>query len=146
MWEVSLTVGALALVGAGLIATVGKQKWPRIAVALTLTGVSGLVNGSFGPTLHNAVTKADHAVGQATNTLLGTAITGVIGIIIVGWWVLWVYNGKLDLGTLALSAAVPLVVNLIPGMLGTAAIYAIGIIPQVTSGLISLLYFGSWGG
>jgi len=146
MWGVSVAVGVLAVIGAGVIATVGRMAWPRMTAALTLTGSAGIIGGSFGPALHSAVTKVDKAAGQAVGRLTGTVLVGLVGLIVIGVWALWIYHGQIDLRTIGVSAAVPLVINLIPGVAGTVAIFVVGMIPQIVSGLIGLLFFGTWGG
>jgi hypothetical protein len=146
MWGVSIGVGLVALAFAILIATVGRQKFPRLAIALMLTAVAGLVAGSFGPALHHGVTAADSYASASIGRWTGTAVTGFLALVVIGVWGFLVYHGQLDLRTLGLTAAVPLFVNLVPGIFGTIAIFVIGIVPEVVGGLLSWGLYGHWGG
>lgn len=158
MWGVSVIVGVLALVGAVLIIWPGRMKWPRVAAALALTGAAGIIGGSLGPPLHKGVTwldgKACDAIAKLVGThsaagkpiTPGTAFAGIIGVFFVGVWAWWIYHKQIDLKTLGLSLAIPLLVTLIPGVVGDVAIFVIGLVPQLVSGLLGLLYSGSWGG
>lgn len=125
----SLTVGVLSLVIAALIATVGGMAWPRLVVALTMTGTAGLLNGTLGPTIRDAVNSADTAIGSVLGKFTGTAITGLFGILVIGILAFRVWRNVVDMRTLAAAAFAPPTVALIPGMLGSVATTLVGVVP-----------------
>jgi len=140
----SIAAGVICLVLAGLLITVGQMHWPRVAVALVLTGVAGIINGTIGRPLHTWVTWTDHLVGQTIGRFTGIAIVGIIAIVVLGVFGAWIYHQKIDNATLAVTAAVPLVGPLLPGPIGTVAMFVIGIVPSLLGAGVSWLFFGRW--
>lgn len=137
---VTAALGVLALVGAALIATVGRMQWPRVTAALVLTGVAGILNSTIGPTIRNGITNADSYLGQFIGRWTGTAVTGVIGLIVLAVAAFWIYQGRIDLRTLGVTAAIPPTITLIPGTLGTIAVTVVGLVPWVVAGVIGWLF------
>lgn len=133
MDAVSATVGAVSLVAALLIATVGRMAWPRLVVALTLTGSAGLLNSTFGPWIRSGVNRADDFLAQFIGDWTGVVVTGLIGVVVLAVAGFWVANGKIDLRTLGVVAAVPPTVTLIPGALGSIAVTVVGVVPWLVS-------------
>jgi hypothetical protein len=114
--------------------------WPRVVVALVLTGVAGLLNTPIGQWLHQAVTAADGAVGHAIGRWTGVVVTGLLALTVFATAAFWVYHRKIDLRTLAVVATVPLTVTLIPGALGSVAAGIVNIVPTVVGGLMSAAF------
>lgn len=125
----SLAVGVLSIVIAVLIATVGGMAWPRLVVALTMTGTAGLLNGTLGPTMRAAINSADAATGSVLGRFTGVAITGLIGVLVIGFLALRVWQNVIDTRVIAAAAAAPLTVTLIPGTVGSIATIVIGVVP-----------------
>lgn len=141
---VSATVGILAGVGALLLATVGRMQWPRLIAALVLTSVAGILNSTFGPTAHGWATAVDGFVGQFIGRWTGTAVIGVVGLVVLAVAGFRVYQRNIDARTLVAVAAVPPTVTLIPGTLGAVAVAVVGFVPWVLSWVIAL-FFGLGG-
>lgn len=137
---VTATLGVLALVGALVIATVGRMQWPRVTAALVLTGVAGILNSTVGPTARNAINTADSYLGQFIGRWTGTAVTGVIGLVVLSVAGFWIYQRRIDIRTLGVVAAVPPTITLIPGTLGTIAVTVVGIVPWMAAGIIGWLF------
>ncbi len=146
MWGVPLIIGSISLIAAAVIATAGNMIWPRVVVALIITGVSGLLSGSVGPLIHRGTTALDNFVAPYIGEYTGLTITFAVAFIIIGVWGFWMYRQKIDLHTLGASALIPVSVNLIPGTAGTVAIFVVGLIPKLTAGVIGLAFFHHWGG
>ncbi len=146
MWGVPLGVGSICLLAAGVIATAGRMMWPRAVVALTLSGTAGILRGSFGPWLHEKITRAEQLAGPRVGEYTGLAVTVIAACIVLGFWGFWIYHQQIDIRTLGLTATIPLVVSFIPGAFGTVVIFVVGLVPFIVSGLVGLLIFGSWGG
>lgn len=140
IYVVSLAVGLLSLVLAGLIATVGGMAWPRAVVALTLTGSAGLLSSTLGPTIRDAVGRADAAIGSILGRFTGLAVTGLLGILVVGFLALRVLRNVIDSRTIAAAAATPPVVALIPGVAGSIATTVVGIVPWLVTAVFSLAF------
>lgn len=140
----SAAAGAICLVLAGVLITVGRMRWPRLAVALVLTGSAGLVNGTIGGALHRAATAVDGWIGSAIGKLTGTAVTGLLALAIIASVAFWVHNKRIDNKTLAGAAMVPLVSSLVPGTAGVIVMTATGAVPAILGGLVSWLFLGTW--
>lgn len=138
-------VGAFALGAAFCLAVFGKMLWPKLIVALIVTGVGGVLVGTWGGAIRGAVVKADAAAGHAIGTLTGTAVMGLGAFIVVFMWGLWIYNNQIDKKTLAFSGIVPIAVTLIPGVIGTVATWAVSGVAVVVGGLLSMALAGHWG-
>lgn len=136
---VTATLGVLALVGAIVIATVGRMQWPRVTAALVLTGVAGILNSTIGPTVRDGINNADSYLGQFVGRWTGTAVTGIIGLVVLAVAAFWIYQGRIDIRTLGVTAAVPPTITLIPGTLGTIAVTAVGVVPWLVAGVIGWL-------
>jgi hypothetical protein len=143
-YVVTAAVGVICGVAALLIATVGRMQWPRLVVALTLTAAAGLLNSTFGGYIHTGATMADHWVGQGIGKWSGTIISGLVGAVVLALVGFRIYHDVINGKTLALVSTVPATVTLIPGLAGTIATTVVGIVPWILSGIVSLLFFGSW--
>ncbi len=137
---VTASVGVLCLVGALLIATVGKMQWPRATVALVLTGVTGILNASIGPTIREGVNAADSKIGAFIGEWTGTVVTGVIAAVVLVVAGFWVYQRRINMRTLGMVALIPPTITLIPGALGTFATTAIGIVPALVGSIVAFAF------
>jgi hypothetical protein len=140
MGGVTATVGVLCLVAALLIATVGRMVWPRVVVALTLTGSAGILNSTVGPYVRTWVNRADAFLGQFIGQWTGTVVTGLLGLVLFTVAGFWVAQKKVDLRTLAVTAAVPPTVTLIPGTLGTVAVALVGFVPWLVAQGVAIAF------
>lgn len=140
MNAVTATVGVLCLVGALLIATVGRMQWPRVTAALVLTGSAGLLNSTIGGMIHNGVTNVDSKLGRAIGSWTGVVVTGLIGMIVIAVAGFWIYQRRIDMRTLAVTAAVPPTVTLIPGTFGTAAVTIVGLVPSMIAWAVTFMF------
>lgn len=128
---VTASAGVICLIGALLIATVGRMQWPRVAAALVLTGVAGVLNTTIGPTIRHGVNLADHRAGEFIGAWTGTAVFGLIGVAVIAVTGFWIYQGRIDMRTLGATALVPPTITLIPGAIGTVATTIVGLVPWV---------------
>lgn len=140
----SAAVGVICLVLAGVLIIVGKMTWPRLAVALVLTGTTGLVNGTIGAPLHRGATAVDGWIGSAVGRLTGTAVTGLLALAVIASVAFWIWRKRINNTTLAATAVVPVVSSLVPGTAGLIIMTAVGAVPAILGGLVSWLFFGAW--
>lgn len=137
---VSAGVGVLCLVAAGLLIVAGEWQWPRLIVALVLTGVAGLTHATVGNVMHRSVTRLDARVSGVVGGWTGVAVTGVVGVVLLGLLAFWVWHKQVDMKTVGVAAAVPLSVSLIPGPLGTFAAGLVSIVPAMLGGAVAWLF------
>lgn len=137
---VTATAGVLSLVVALLIATVGRMVWPRVVAALVLTGVAGILNSTIGPAVRIGVGALDAQLGMFIGRWTGTAVMGVIGVVVFVIAAFRIVRRDIDMRTLAVTAAVPATVTLIPGMLGTIAVTVVGIVPWVAARILAFMF------
>jgi hypothetical protein len=133
---VTASVGALCLLGAVLIATVGGMHWPRIAVVLTLTGATGVLNGTIGPTVHRGMSWAAAEVNPWVRSWIQVSVLVILALVLLGLAGFWVYQNQIDNKTLGVVFAVPATVTLIPGPAGTLFAAAVGIVPAIVGTLV----------
>jgi hypothetical protein len=143
-YVVTGAVGVICGVAALLIATVGRMQWPRLVVALTLTAAAGILHSTIGGYVHHGAGKVDHWAAQGIGKWTGTYITGLVGAVVLALVAFRIYHDVINGKTLALVSTVPATVTLIPGLAGTIATTVVGIVPWILSGIVSLLFFGSW--
>lgn len=134
---VSVTVGVICLVIAGCIAVFGDMEWPRVVVALVVTGTTGILNGSVGPYIHRWVTEADQYAGQWINQLTGAALTGLLALVVFAFTAFRVWRNRIDTRTLVAAGLVPATVTMIPGTLGTIAVTVVGVVPWLVAAVLS---------
>lgn len=135
-WFVPLAVGTLCVVGAWLLLIPGKRMAPYVIVALIVTGVSGLMNGSVGPPIQRGITRLNNATGELVGEYTGVAVTLIASMIIVGCTVLWVYNKQFDMRTFGFAGLVPIAVTFIPGPVGVFLVGLFGVVPLVVTGAV----------
>jgi hypothetical protein len=133
---VTVAAGLACLAGALVIATFGGMQWPRVAYALMLTGITGILNGTVGGLIHREVTNVDHMLGGFIGRFTGAAITGLASLIVLSIAGLWVYQRNDNRRTLAMVGAVPATVSLIPGAAGTVATTVVGALPALIAAVI----------
>lgn len=137
---VSAGVGLVCLVAAGVLIMAGGWQWPRLIVALVLTGSAGLVSSTVGGWAQRSITRVDGRIGSFVGQWTGAAVTGLLSVILLGVLAFWVWHGQVDTKTVGVAAAVPMTVSLIPGPLGTFAVAAVSIVPSVLGGVIAWLF------
>jgi hypothetical protein len=131
----------VCLVAAGVLIVAGQWQWPRLIVALVLTGSAGLLSSTIGGWAQRSVTSVDHRVGSFIGQWTGAAVTGLLSLVLLAVLGFWVWHRQIDLKTIGVAAAVPMTVSLIPGPLGTFAVAAVSIDP-VGGGQRRRLSFG----
>lgn len=137
---ISAGVGVLCLVAAAILITAGSWQWPRLIVALVLTGVAGLANATFAGAVQRSVTRLDGKVGGFIGEWTGAAVTGVIGLTLIGLLGFWVWKNRIDIRTVGVAAAVPFTVTLIPGPLGVFLVSAVAVVPLMLGGVVAWLF------
>lgn len=140
MSGVPLAVGALAIAIAIAIAMWGDMQWPRTVVLLVATGVAGMLNGSFGPGIHDAVTAADRTaspfIGQWTGLALGT----LAGLAVFAFLGFRVWKQQIDMVTLGAAALLPIVAPFIPGRAGGIVMTIIGFAATAVSAVFRFFF------
>jgi hypothetical protein len=137
---VSAAVGVVCLIAAGVLIVAGRWQWPRLIVALVLTGSAGLLSSSVGGWIQRSVTGVDSRIGSFIGQWTGATVTGLLSLILLAVLGFWVWHGRIDTKTVGVAAAVPMTVALIPGPLGTFAVAAVAIVPSVLGGVIAWLF------
>jgi hypothetical protein len=137
---VSAGVGVVCLVAAGVLIVAGRWQWPRVIVALVLTGSAGLLGSTVGRWVQHGVTNVDHRAGTFVGRWTGATIFGLLALVLVAMLAFWVWHGQVDSKTISVAAAVPASVSLIPGPLGAFAVAAVSIVPSVLGGVIAWLF------
>jgi hypothetical protein len=137
---VSAGVGVVCLVAAGVLIVAGRWQWPRLIVALVLTGAAGLLSSSIAGWVQGSVTRLDAKASGFIGSWTGATVTGVLSLVLVACLAFWVWQGQIDMKTVGVAAAVPLTVTLIPGPLGAFAVGAVSIVPAVLGGIIAWLF------
>jgi hypothetical protein len=137
---VSAGVGILCLVAAGVLIVAGRWQWPRLIVALVLTGTTGLLSSSIAGWVQGSVTKLDGKLSGFIGSWTGATVTGLLSLVLVACLAFWVWQGQIDTKTVGVAAAVPLTVSLIPGPVGAFALAAVSIVPSVLGGVIAWLF------
>jgi hypothetical protein len=135
---VSAVVGLVCLVAAGVLIVAGKWQWPRLIVALVLTGSAGLLSSTIGGWAQRSVTGVDRRVGSFIGQWTGAAVTGLLSLVLLALLGFWVWRRQIDLKTIGVAAAVPMTVSLIPGPLGAVAVAAVSIVPWAVGSVIAL--------
>lgn len=137
---VSAGVGIICLVAAGVLILAGRWQWPRLIVALILTGSAGLMSATIGGLLQRSVTRLDNKAGSFIGQWTGTVVTGLIAVVLLAVLAFWVWHQQIDTKTVGVAAAVPLTVSLIPGPAGAFAVGAVSIVPIVVGGVVAWLF------
>ncbi len=135
-WFVPLAVGTVCIVGAWLLMIPGRMMAPYAIVALILTGVSGLMNGSVGPPIQRGVNRLNDAAGDLVSKYTGVAVTLIASMIIAGCTILWVVRKQFDMRTYGFAGLCPIAVTFIPGAIGGLLVGLFGIIPMVVTAAV----------
>jgi hypothetical protein len=133
---ISAAVGVICLIFAVLNVYVGKNHWPKLTVALVLTGATGLLNATIGSTIHRAINNADAASAKFVGGLTGVVVTGVLSATLFGYLLFRLKHKQFDKRTYTVTALVPATVTLIPGTVGTIATTVVGIVPAFVAGIV----------
>lgn len=134
---VSATMGLLCLIAAGFMWFLADRWHPRIVVALVLSGMAGLAGSGVGMWMHRTASGLDRWLGQFIGQFTGTALTGLVAIIVLTFVGIAMWKNRVSGKTLVAAAFVPVTVAMIPGMIGQAG-------TSVVTGLASAV--GSIGG
>jgi hypothetical protein len=137
---VSAAVGVVCLIAAGVLIVAGRWQWPRLIVALVMTGSAGLLSSTIGVWAQHSVSNIDGRIGSFIGQWTGATVTGLLSLILLAVLGFWVWHGRIDTKTVGVAAAVPMTVALIPGPLGTFAVAAVTIVPSVLGGVIAWLF------
>lgn len=137
---VSAGVGIICLAAAAVLILAGGWQWPRMIVALVLTGSAGLLSSTIGGWVQGTVTRLDTRVSGFIGTWTGAAVTGVLSLVLLACLGFWVWRGQIDTKTVGVAAAVPMTVTLIPGPVGALAVGAVSIVPSVLGAIIAFLF------
>jgi hypothetical protein len=136
---VGALAGLLCMAAALLLYFVGNNEIPRLTAALWVTGWAGLLNSTVGPTVNNFATKLDGMLGDAVNSLTGEVLTGGLGVIVLAPACYWIYYNTIETKHLAVMAAIPPTISLIPGTLGEVATTVVGIVPWLIDWAVTWL-------
>lgn len=137
---VTVAVGALCIVAAVLIATVGQMQWPRTVVALVLTGATGILNSTIGAKIHGGINDANGWSGHFLGKWTGGLILTILGLAVLTYAGFRVLRNRIDNRTLVATALVPPAVTVIPGALGSALVAIVGVIPLTIAFIIGHLF------
>lgn len=135
--SVTVSAGVVCLVIALLIETVGGRQWPRVVVALVLTGATGILNGTVGPYIHRGITWIGTMTNHWVRSWIQVSVTVIIALTVLGIAAFRVWQDNIDRRTLGVVAAVPATVTLIPGIAGTIATTVVGIVPAIIGLLVA---------
>lgn len=137
---VSAGVGIVCLVAAGVLIVAGRWQWPRLIVALVITGVAGLLTSTIGSWMHASVTRLDRRASAFVGQWTGAAVSGILAVVLLGFLAFWIWHNQVDAKTIGVAAAVPVTVTLIPGPLGAFAVAAVSVVPAVLGGVVAWLF------
>lgn len=139
-WAVPLGIGTICVICAWLLLIPGRMKWPYLISALILTGVSGLLNGSIGPWIHDRMTQLNTWAGQWSSEWTGIVPMLGLSLIVIGCAIMWVWQKQWDLRTFGAVGMVPILVTNIPGAIGGALINVVGVVPMAVTALFKALF------
>lgn len=134
---VSAGVGLVCLVAAMVLIVAGRWQWPRLIVALVLTGSAGLMTSTVGTWAQRSVTSIDARAGSMVGQWTGATVTGLLSLVLLGFLGFWVWQGQIDTKTVATAALVPMTISLIPGAVGSLAVSVVSIVPSVLGGVVA---------
>lgn len=137
---VSAGVGLVCLVVAAVLIVAGGWQWPRLIVALVLTGSAGLLSSTIGGWVQRSVTSVDAKASGLVGQWTGVAVTGLLSLALLGFLGFWVYRGQIDAKTVAAAAVAPAAVVLIPGAVGSVLLTLLALVPSVLGAVIAFLF------
>lgn len=137
---VSAAVGIVCLIAACVLMVVGQWQWPRLIVALVMTGSAGLLSSTIGGWAQRSVTSLDRRFSSFVGQWTGAAVTGLLSLVLLAVLGFWVWHRRIDVKTIGVAAAVPMTVTLIPGPLGTFAVAVVSVIPWALGGAVAWLF------
>ncbi|WP_030375549.1 hypothetical protein [Streptomyces rimosus] len=131
---ISVTVGVVALLVAGLLHFVGGRVWPRITVLLIVIGMMSIVGTPVGQLLRRWAGTADGWLSGVLTSWLGAAVSGLTGITVAIILGLDVWKKHIGTRTLGCAAALPVAGATIPGPAGAVVMGVCGALAGVVGG------------
>lgn len=138
----TLAAGLLALVFAGLIWTVGRQRWPRTVVILIIAGVGSLLASQAGRLAHSGILRVEGGLDHVTGALFGVVFPGIVALVLAAVVGFHLHHRNVGRGTLAAAAGLPLTASLVPGIAGTVLVGIVTFLSQAV-GYVGYLLFSS---
>jgi len=124
---VSLAVGVVCLTLAALIWVFGNHAWPRVVVALVITGSVGLTASPVGRWVADVINTGDQIIGSIIGRFTGAVITGLLALAIICFLGFRLYHNRIDDKTLIAAGVAPPAAALIPGAAGQIVMSVISI-------------------
>jgi hypothetical protein len=145
---VSLTVGLLALVAAGILWFFGQHMFPRVTMLLVMGGAIGLAGSQVGGWGNTAITWANDQIakglalitGSPGLTQPGTVIWAAGAIVLVAYVGFSFYRKSVDERVLGAAALAPLAAATIPGAFGSTVVSALTTIAGVVTWPIAAVF------
>lgn len=138
--EWTLAASLLALVFAGLIWTVGRQRWPRTVVILILAGTGGLLATTAGRYALHGVARFENVAGHVTGALFGVVFPGIVAIVLATVVGFHLHHKNVGRGTLAAAGGLPLTASFVPGVVGTVIVGVVAFLTQFIGWVGYLLF------
>jgi len=124
---VSLAVGIICLVAGILIWVFGNHAWPRLVVALIITGSVGLTASPVGQWVAGVINTGDQLVGSIIGKFTGAVVAGLLAFTIIAYLAFRLYQNRIDDRTLIAASVAPPAAALIPGAAGQIVMTIISI-------------------
>ncbi len=137
---VSLAAAVICLVAAGLMYGIGGLHHPRVAVALVVVGVAGILGTPVGGWLRDGVGWADRAVSAGTGRLFGVAVTGLVAIAAVYVLAVDLHKRSITRRTLGVAVVAPVAASTIPGVAGVAVLTVLTFVTSLVGAGIGALF------
>lgn len=148
---ISAATGGTCLGAAGVLYVADRLPWiskfaakvksPQIQVVLVLAASVGLASTPLGLMLNNLVTRIDGMVSSLVGQWTGVGITFALALAAL-LWLISDFMAGVQMRTLILAAATPVLVVMIPGAVGEGAANALGFIATQVGSLAVLLMGG----
>jgi hypothetical protein len=143
MWShnptASGTLGAVALLAAFLMWTVGRGHWPKFILALVITGTAGLMKSRVGDWVRSPINWLNNAISGVAGWLgIGLSLGIIVGVLVYVL-VRHIKDDGIDEKTLGLSAGITLTAGMIPGWVGVAVTTVLGIVIEIVALIFKFL-------
>jgi hypothetical protein len=137
---VGAAVGVICLAAAAFLYGPAGRYQPRLAVALLLTGVVGILGTPLGGWLNKAANWASGLASSVTGRLVGTAVGGLVAAVALAFLVLDVKANRITRRTLATGVLVPVAAATIPGPVGHAVTVALAAVTGLVAWVIGAAF------